>query len=115
MAATIPLKSRTGVQTEVEVHLGDGDDRLENAGSAAVIAYGDEGNDQLNGGDASEQMFGGPGDDVIAGGRGQDLIDGGPGADEFIVEANNLESSHFDGGADEDQDKITIVRDAAVH
>ena len=44
-------------------------------------------------------MFGGPGDDVIAGGRGQDLIDGGPGADEFIVEANNLESSHFDGGA----------------
>lgn len=39
-----------GVVTEVEVHLGDGDDRLENLGSAAVIAYGGGGNDQLRGG-----------------------------------------------------------------
>jgi Ca2+-binding RTX toxin-like protein len=104
-----------GVQTEVEVHLGDGEDRLANAGSAAVIAHGDEGNDQLNGGGASEQMFGGPGDDVIAGGGGQDVMDGGPGADEFIVEINDFESSHFDGGTDQDQDKITIVGDSSTH
>jgi Ca2+-binding RTX toxin-like protein len=101
-----------GVVTEVEVHLGPGDDRLENAGSASVIAYGGEGDDQLYGGAASDQLFGGLGNDVIAGGGGQDLLDGGPGANEFIVMANNLDGSHIIGG--EDQDKISIVRDALV-
>jgi Ca2+-binding RTX toxin-like protein len=102
-----------GVVTEVEVHLGDGDDRLVNAGSASVIAYGGEGDDQLYGGVASDQLFGGPGNDVIAGGGGQDLLDGGAGDDEFIVMANNLDGSQIIGG--EGQDKISIVRDASVH
>ena len=47
-----------GVKTEVEVHLGDGEDRLKNPGSAAVIAYGDEGNDQLNGARANRCSVG---------------------------------------------------------
>jgi len=103
-----------GVVTQVEVHLGPGNDRLENAGSsAAMIAYGGEGDDHLYGGVASDRLFGGPGNDVIAGGGGQDLLDGGPGADEFIVMASNLDFSHIIGG--EDEDKISIVREAPVY
>jgi Ca2+-binding RTX toxin-like protein len=79
-----------------------------------VIAYGDEGNDQLNGGSANEQMFGELGDDVIAGGGGQDLMDGGPGADQFMVDIHHLElePSLIDGGTEQDQ--ITIVGDSSL-
>jgi len=102
-----------GVVTEVEAYPGAGNDRLVNFGSAAVIAHGGEGDDQLYGGVASDHLAGGPGNDVIAGGGGQDLLDGGPGANEFIVMANNLDGSHIIGG--EGQDKISIVRDALVY
>ena len=44
------VEIKSSVSTAVEVHFGDGDDRLRNAGSGVVTAYGDAGSDRLDGG-----------------------------------------------------------------
>jgi len=104
------LEILPGLATPVEVYFGDGQDRLRNAGSAAVIAYGEKGNDRLNGGSKNDRLYGGPGDDVIDGGGGCDEMFGGPGVDQFVVQIGDLALSEtVDGGADEDQ--ITIRGD----
>jgi Ca2+-binding RTX toxin-like protein len=72
------------VTTMVDVRFGDGRDRLRNLGSGVVIAYGDEGDDRLEGGSANDQLFGGLGHDLIRGGAGADLIEGGDETDTLI-------------------------------
>jgi hypothetical protein len=72
------------VTTPVEVHFGDGNDRLKNRGSGTVKAYGDAGADQLEGGSNNDRLFGGPDEDFIDGGAGQDYIEGGDDQDRLI-------------------------------
>ena len=53
----------------VEVHAGDGDDRIENASAAAELsAFGDAGRDSLLGAAGSDVLDGGAGDDRLNGG-----------------------------------------------
>lgn len=67
-----------------QVHFrgGDGNDTL-NAQNAnvAVVAEGENGNDQLTGGSASDQLQGGNGNDSLRGNGGNDLLVGGNGND----------------------------------
>jgi Ca2+-binding RTX toxin-like protein len=72
---------RPGVATPLEVHFGAGLDRLRNSGSGGVVAFGDDGNDRLEGGSAHDLLFGGSGDDLIDGGAGDDWIEGGDDGD----------------------------------
>ncbi len=78
-----------GVATDVEVHLGDDQDRVTNRGSGLVIAYGDDGDDYLEGGNGKDQLHGGLGDDEFVIGVSDlallEEVDGGEGEDEIII------------------------------
>jgi len=78
------VEIKSSVSTPLEVHFGDGDDRLRNAGSGAVTAYGDAGKDRLDGGSANDSLYGGTGEDIIDGKGGQDLIEGGDDGDKLV-------------------------------
>ena len=79
----------TGVATDIEAHLGDDQDRVTNRGSGAVIAYGDAGDDYLEGGNGKDQLHGGLGDDEFVIGVSDlallEEVDGGEGEDEIII------------------------------
>ena len=58
-----------------------GDDILVNVGWLPCHQFGDDGNDELNGGSGQDIMHGGRGDDDIHGLDGPDYLLGGPGND----------------------------------
>ena len=64
----------------VVIYGGGGDDHIV-LGSAESAAYGEAGNDTLNGGASADTLSGGDGNDYISGGLGRDVIDGGAGDD----------------------------------
>jgi hypothetical protein len=78
------VEIKSSVSTPLEVHFGDGDDRLRNAGSGVVTAYGDAGKDRLDGGSANDSLYGGTGEDIIDGKGGNDLIEGGDDGDKLV-------------------------------
>ncbi|HYH60311.1 MAG TPA: calcium-binding protein [Solirubrobacterales bacterium] len=59
------------------------DDLLDETASGFSILHGDDGNDQLTGGEGEEELQGGRGADQIEGGEGGEFIDGGAGRDQI--------------------------------
>jgi RTX calcium-binding nonapeptide repeat (4 copies) len=95
----------------VEVHLGDGNDRVRSTGPA-LRAFGGAGDDRIEGGDDYVDLNGEEGSDtLIAGGRGGRL-NGGPGSDhvtgspdsDTMVDGDGRTASRdfYDGGAGQD-------------
>ena len=92
---------------EIRFFGGDGDDVFSNFTSYVSVAYGEAGNDELNGGSANDFLFGGvdndtlrgfdgsdglhgnEGDDTILGGEGNDFLYGFTGADSLYGGAGN--------------------------
>jgi len=79
-----------------------GDDQVQ-MGSLTIpsIVYGDQGDDQLQGGDFEDTMFGGAGDDQLQGNKGNDALYGGSGKDDVkggdgkdIEKKNSSDSSY---------------------
>jgi hypothetical protein len=64
----------------VEVHLGGGKDRMWTTGSK-VVAFGDAGDDSVQGGPGFDQLDGGTGDDTLDPYSFGDVVTGGPGFD----------------------------------
>lgn len=91
----------------VEIHGGDGADRLVGDRNAAESLYGDAGNDTLNpsaagGGDV---LDGGAGDDVIYAAINDLQVSGGDGADRISVSAGSGQAARLglvDGGTGDD-------------
>lgn len=91
----------------------DGNDELLAPGlpeTTAVVELGNEGNDNLSGGDTEDALVDGAGEDTVsAGGRddalpnngGADQLDAGPGEDLFISNAV-CDGDSLNGGADRD-------------
>lgn len=94
-----------GLVTAIDVHGGDGDDRLTNAGSApnvtlhgegsADVLVGSGGSETLDGGAGNDDLSGGGGDDALDGGDGNDLLSGGAGSDAIAGGGGN---DQLDGG-----------------
>ena len=76
----------------IEVTLGDGNDALEVRGDLHVHAFGNGGNDTLQGDEAGEDLYGGGGDDTLIGGGGADLVSGDAGADALEVRDGVVET-----------------------
>lgn len=58
---------------KVEVHGGNGNDRVYNGGDKQVVIYGDGGNDSMEGGPFADQFFGGSGTDSACSGAGDTI------------------------------------------
>ena len=67
--------------TQVQFNGGKGNDTFVNASPLPVKAFGNDGNDYLQGGPGNDQFFGGSGTDVLVGGAGDDNLSGGLGND----------------------------------
>ena len=96
------------------IHGGAGDDAI-TLGTAETAAYGDAGNDTLNGSSGADTLSGGDGNDLITGGTGSDqldagadddvivwnigdgsdLVEGGTGLDELIVNGDSTAGNAF--------------------
>ncbi|MEH6608559.1 MAG: matrixin family metalloprotease [Halioglobus sp.] len=94
----------SSVDIPVEVHFGDGRDTLRSQGTAVVIAFGDAGNDRLEGGTAGDTLDGGKDNDIIDGGLGVDTLTGGieDGSDTFIWNIGDGQDASIDGGGGND-------------
>jgi len=92
---------------------GDGDDviRLPNGG---VSAYGEAGNDVLEGGGGTSYMSAGDGDDVVAGGEGNEYAWGQWGADVLGGGAGNDQLSGGDGDDELRGDSTTTCCSATM-
>lgn len=66
---------------KINFYGGDGDDRFINDSSKPSIAWGESGNDYLEGGPANDRLFGGEGDDILVGFGGDDRLFGEDGND----------------------------------
>jgi Ca2+-binding RTX toxin-like protein len=66
-----------GVVKHVVFFGGGGDDVFNDPASVQATAYGDAGNDTLNGGNANDTLFGGDGYDTLYGNGGNDYLNGG--------------------------------------
>jgi Ca2+-binding RTX toxin-like protein len=93
--------------TELELSGGDMDDELVNATALAAQAYGEGGQDILEGGSADDRQDGGPGPDELDGGSGNDRLygatfqDPGAGADADQLAGGPGDDRLFgSGGAD---------------
>lgn len=76
--------------THIEMNGFDGDDVLTAIGvDIPILAFGDEGNDQIVGGLADDILVGGEGSDRIVGNQGDDALFAGFGADIVIDGAGN--------------------------
>lgn len=87
LSAAISLDG-VGVEDQLEVRTGSGNDKIESGIAAGTITFtgdGGRGDDTLLGGTADETLIGGPGSDVIDGNQGNDTADLGSGKlDVFI-------------------------------
>ena len=91
-----------GVQNQIELHGGGGNDELIHNGEGSALInggpgndkvlgsrnpdktdtiFGNEGDDDLDGREGRDKLSGGPGNDVVAGGPGDDLVAGDDGND----------------------------------
>ena len=70
----------TGATDTVEVHMGAGNDRQWTTGSK-VEAFGDAGDDSLQGGPGFDKLDGGAGNDILDPSSFGDIVTGGPGFD----------------------------------
>jgi Ca2+-binding RTX toxin-like protein len=77
---TVTIYSRGAVDS-ISFTGGNGDDRFLNQTAIPSIAYGDGGNDHLQGGSVADQLYGGAGDDMLVGGEGNDRLYGQSGGD----------------------------------
>ena len=83
------------------IHGGAGDDAI-TLGTAETAAYGEAGNDTLNGSSGADTLSGGDGNDLITGGTGSDQLDGG--ADEDVIVWNIGDGSDLvEGGTGLDE------------
>ncbi|MEU4157928.1 calcium-binding protein [Actinoplanes sp. NPDC026670] len=80
----------------LNVHGGDGNDRILGGGSYDGI-HGDAGDDHLEGRGGHDVVYGGAGNDRTWGGDGADIMDGGPGVDEAHGEDGNDTLESADG------------------
>jgi len=79
----------TGKHAEVSVTLGDKNDAVYNRSGLAMSAWGDSGNDLINGGSRRDVLHGGSGDDHMYGNASADFILGGSGHDRIYAGAGN--------------------------
>lgn len=90
-----------------QVRGGAGDDIIYAPANQAVTAvFGDDGNDQLYGGNLADTLDGGAGDDRLDGGAGINALLGGAGNDRLIVMAG-ADGTVVNGGADFDTLEVT--------
>ena len=83
------------------IHGGAGDDAI-TLGTAETAAYGEAGNDTLNGSSGADTLSGGDGNDLITGGTGSDQLDGG--ADDDVIVWNIGDGSDIvEGGTGQDE------------
>jgi Ca2+-binding RTX toxin-like protein len=83
------------------IHGGGGDDAI-TLGTAETAAYGEAGNDTINGSSGSDTISGGDGNDLITGGTGSDQIDAGSG-DDVIVWNIGDGDDQISGGTGQDE------------
>jgi Ca2+-binding RTX toxin-like protein len=106
---------RGAAVTSVKFYGGDGNDTLRNYSRLPSQAWGDDGNDVLNGSDGNDLLVGGAGDDqligldgddelrgeagidLLQGGTGSDLLTGGTGDDELLGGTGNDQLKGNDG------------------
>ena len=86
---------------DLELILGDGDDRAEPAGAVPfpshVTVDGGPGADALAGGESADVLLGGEGADTLAGGAGDDVLDGGGGRDTIAGGAGTDRVNYHEG------------------
>jgi Ca2+-binding RTX toxin-like protein len=92
---------------QLDVTLGDNDDRLTNSTGLRAMVAGDAGDDKITGGGLSEQFEGGAGSDTLDGGPGNDQLYGatlqapGAGTDTDVLAGGIGDDRLFgNGGAD---------------
>ncbi|MBD2467510.1 hypothetical protein H6G90_07620 [Nostoc sp. FACHB-145] len=79
---------------------GAGSDTLDGSGTTTPLtAFGNQGNDSLNGGAGDDNLDGGAGVDSLDGGAGADILNGGAGADVLV---GGLGQDTLTGGAGAD-------------
>lgn len=97
-----------GVVSRIVYYGGDGDDVFLNTAGRTSTAYGQAGNDtlqggsvvdSLDGGDGYDSLYGGDGNDVLRGGNQNDVLDGGAGNDTLSGEYGD---DQLYGGNNED-------------
>ena len=87
-------------QGELEQFTGDDrNDRFQGS-SAAIIAYGREGHDDLYGNVGNDVLYGEGGNDELFGGEGQDFLSGGPNNDLIYGDGGH---DHLIGGSGDDR------------
>ena len=97
-------QSFAGNYNSIEVHGGNGNDKITVNASVIVptYLYGDAGNDTILGGSGNDYLYGGEGNDSLNGGAGNDTLvtlgggtastlTGGTGEDEFWLDTNATE------------------------
>jgi VCBS repeat-containing protein len=93
----------------LEVHAGAGDDTAL-ATDVRLVAYGDDGDDLLQGGFRDDFLSGDAGNDVLKGGLGNDRLEGGAGHDLLMGEGGDDTIFGGDGGdiilGDDGQDRL---------
>jgi hypothetical protein len=82
-------------------HGGNGDDKFSNGSSLRAVAFGDNGNDTLNGGKGNDLLVGGFGNDRLIGGAGVDTLHGQDGNDYLDGGAGNADILWGGAGADQ--------------
>lgn len=89
----------SGSPIPAEVHGGGGDDTLIGSRFGDTL-MGDAGNDRLNGGRGTDMLIGGDGDDRLNGQAGRDTLQGGSGDDNLSGGGGN---DRLEGGAGDDR------------
>ena len=87
---------------------GNGSDKLTTSGSItrSVFAFGDSGNDTLNGGGGNDVIVGGSGDDSILGNSGRDILIGGGNSDR--IKGGSGDDILIAGSTDFDNDVYSL-------
>jgi Ca2+-binding RTX toxin-like protein len=90
------------------VYLGDGDDEVWTSSNSdkTVNAWGEGGNDTMNGGGKNDFLNGGPGNDTINGWGGSDTLYGEAGNDTFFAQSSTPLYDYLYGGTG--TDKATV-------
>ncbi|MEL7266705.1 MAG: calcium-binding protein, partial [Planctomycetota bacterium] len=97
-----------GVQADVTLHGGSGDDKITVGTAGIATIYGEDGNDILVGSDQADFIYGGSGDDYIDGRAGDDMIQGDAGNDKVFGGVGNdsiqggIGDDNLDGGIGDD-------------
>lgn len=74
------IRSGWGGKT-VTLYLGNGNDTVSTGSDKRVVAFGEAGDDELEGGQLDDVLHGGKGNDDLIGGIGTNVLSGGEGSD----------------------------------